>query len=186
MMNSVFDYLACKRRAWFLVQLGLMLGLLFGQSVRAQMPSPFWKNQIEVPGDEFRVLGNQINNSGTSSQASERASVTGEPTSLPASLRSTSEWFNTAAFRLPEPGDFGNAGRNTVDGPGAWVVNMNLSRSIPFNDEGRRLLITLRGSNLFNHPNFGGVSTVVNSTAFGQVVSVGTMRRIQLNLRFMF
>jgi len=57
MMNSVLDYLACKRRAWFLVQLGLMLGLLFGQSVRAQMPSPFWKNQIEVPGEEFRVLG---------------------------------------------------------------------------------------------------------------------------------
>ena len=133
-----------------------------------------------------RVLGNQIDNSGTSAQASERASVTGEPASLPSVLRDSNEWFNTRAFRLPVPGVFGDAGRNTIDGPGAWTINLSLSRSIPLNDEGRRLLFTLQTSNLFNHPNFTGLDSVVNSKAFGRVTSVGAMRRIQLSFRFMF
>jgi hypothetical protein len=131
-------------------------------------------------------LGNQINNSGTASQASERASVTGEPVMLPSSQRSTEEWFNTAAFRLPDPGSFGDAGRNTIDGPGSWILNLNLARSIPFGSEGQRLLITLQVSNVLNHVNYTGLNTVVNSTAFGRVTSVGQMRRIEMRFRFMF
>ncbi|RPI25892.1 MAG: hypothetical protein EHM61_13165 [Acidobacteria bacterium] len=133
-----------------------------------------------------RVLGNQINNSGTGSQASERASVTGEPIALAASARTTGEWFNTGAFRLPDPGVFGNAGRNTINGPGSWTVNMNLSRSIPLKQENRRLLVTVQGTNLLNHANYAGINTVVNSTAFGRVTSVGQMRRVQLSFRLMF
>ncbi len=133
-----------------------------------------------------RILGNQINNSGTASQASERASVTGQPVTLAASARSTLEWFNTAAFALPVPGTFGDAGRNTITGPGSWTINMNLSRSIPLKGEARRLLVTVQGSNLLNHPNYAGINTVVNSTAFGRVTSVGAMRQVQLNFRYMF
>jgi hypothetical protein len=132
------------------------------------------------------VLGNQINNSGTSSQASERASVTGEAIDLPSSQRTTGEWFNTAAFRLPEPGIYGDAGRNTIDGPGSWVLNLNLARSIPLSGEGKRLLITMSASNILNHVNYTGVNTTVNSTAFGRVVSVGEMRTIRFSFRFMF
>jgi hypothetical protein len=133
-----------------------------------------------------RILGNQINNSGTASQASERASVTGEPVTLPSSQRSAVEWFNTGAFRLPEPGSFGDAGRNTIDGPGSWILDLNLARSIPLSSEGQRLLITLEASNVFNHVNYTGLDTVVNSTAFGRVTSVGAMRQIKMNFRFMF
>ncbi|MGW8181826.1 MAG: hypothetical protein ACWGQW_24110, partial [bacterium] len=85
-----------------------------------------------------------------------------------------------------EPGLFGDAGRYTIDGPGSWIVDLNLARSIPLSDQGRRLLFTLTTTNLFNHPNFTGLNTVVNSTAFGRVTSVGTMRRIELSFRFMF
>ncbi len=133
-----------------------------------------------------RVLGNQINNSGTASQASERASVTGAPVSLPSSERSTQEWFNTGAFLLPAPGSFGDAGRNTIDGPGSWVINLNLAKSIPLGNEGRRLLLMANMANLLNHPNFSGLNTTVNSVGFGRVTGVGGMRRIQLSFRFMF
>jgi hypothetical protein len=133
-----------------------------------------------------RILGNQVNNSGTASQASERASVTGQSIALAVSARSTVEWFNTAAFQLPEPGTFGDAGRNTITGPGSWTINMNLSRSIALKGEAQRLLITVQGSNLLNHANYTGINTVVNSTAFGRVTSVGQMRQVQLNLRYMF
>jgi hypothetical protein len=133
-----------------------------------------------------RVLGNQIDNSGTSAQASERASVTGASVGLPSSSRNSGEWFNTSAFRLPERGTFGDAGRNTIDGPGSWTVDLNLARSIPLDEEGKRLLVTVRTTNLFNHPNFSGLNTIVNSRAFGRITSVREMRQIQLNLRFMF
>src|SRR5258708_22722402 len=43
---------------------------------------------------------------------------------LPSSQRSTSAWFNTAAFLAPAQGTFGNLGRNTVIGPG--FVNLDL------------------------------------------------------------
>ena len=133
-----------------------------------------------------RVLGNQINNSGTGSQASERASVTGEEVDLPSSQRSSQEWFNTDAFRLPDSGAFGNAGRNTINGPGSWTVDLNLARSILLKGEGQRLVIMFEASNLFNQVNYRGLSTVVNSIGFGKVTSAGAMRQIRLNLRWMF
>ncbi|MCZ6485157.1 MAG: hypothetical protein O6826_05615 [Acidobacteria bacterium] len=133
-----------------------------------------------------RVLGNQINNSGTGSQASERASVTGEEVDLPSSQRSSQEWFNTAAFRLPDPGTFGDAGRNTINGPGSWTVDLNLARSILLKGEGQRLVIVVETSNLFNQVNYRGLNTVVNSIGFGKVTSAGDMRQIQLKLRWMF
>ena len=133
-----------------------------------------------------RVLGNQINNSGSASQASERASSTGLPISLPSSERSSLEWFNTSAFQLPDAETFGDAGRNTIDGPGSWTVDLNLARSIPLRNEGQRILIVMTSSNIFNHINFVGLDTVVNSRGFGQVTSVALTRRIQLSFRFMF
>ncbi len=133
-----------------------------------------------------RILGNQINNSGSASQASERASVTGAAIQLPSSLRTSEAWFNTAAFRLPEPGIFGNVGRNTIEGPGSWTVNLNLDRSIPLSSEGQRLLILAEATNLLNHVNYTGLNTVVNSRGFGQVISTGQMRRVRIQFRFMF
>ncbi len=133
-----------------------------------------------------RVLGNQINNSGSASQASERASVTGLPVMLDASQRSTGAWFNTAAFRLPDPGSFGDAGRNTIQGPGSWTIDLSLARSIPVGGEGMRLILQADATNLLNHVNYTGLNTIVNSRGFGQITSVSQMRRIQLRLRFMF
>lgn len=133
-----------------------------------------------------RLLGNQINNSGSSSQASERAGTTGQPVELPSSQRTTLEWFNTNAFRLPEPGFFGEAGRNTIEGPGSWTVNLILTRSIPLNSEGRRLVLSFQADNVFNHVNYTGLNTTVNSRGFGQVTAAGPMRQLRMNFRFMF
>ena len=43
---------------------------------------------------------------------------------LPGSQKSTSQWFNTAAFLTPAQFTFGNLGRNTLIGPG--FVNLDL------------------------------------------------------------
>ncbi len=133
-----------------------------------------------------RVLGNQVNNSGTGSFSSERASVTGLSPVLGTDERSTSFWFNTAAFTLPDPGTFGDAGRNTIPGPGAWTLDLSVHRSIPLGETGRRLLISLRSQNVLNHVNYTSINTIVNSRGFGQVTAAGPMRTIQLDLRFSF
>jgi hypothetical protein len=102
------------------------------------------------------------------------------------------EWFNTAAFCVPGAGcvnptgsTFGDAGRNTIEGPGSVIINMSINRSIPIK-ESRNLDLRLTASNAFNHVNFASINTAVNSQAFGEVTSVGNMRRITVQARFRF
>ncbi|HEV8132661.1 MAG TPA: TonB-dependent receptor [Acidobacteriota bacterium] len=130
-----------------------------------------------------RVLGNQSNNSGTGAIGSLRATVTGQP--VPVDHPTTALFFNPNAFQLPPPGDFGNAGRNTIIGPGSMQMNLIVNRTFPFGDR-KRLAVTLAAINVTNHPNFRSIDTVVNSAAFGQVTSIGPMRTVQLDFRFIF
>src|SRR6185437_3752160 len=51
-----------------------------------------------------------------------RADVTGQPLSV--ANPSIQEFFNTAAFVAPPPGQYGDAGRNTIRGPHSLAFNM--------------------------------------------------------------
>jgi hypothetical protein len=96
------------------------------------------------------------------------------------------EWFNTSAFAIPTA-CFGDAARNSVIGPGAFTINSGLAKSVWFGRDGlRRLDFVWNASNLLNHPNFGGLSTVLGSKTFGQITSVGAMRSMQFTTRFNF
>jgi hypothetical protein len=134
-----------------------------------------------------RVLGNQSNNSGTSAGFSERADVTGQPATIPRSERTTQRFFNTGAFTLPVPGQYGNAGRNTIPGPGTVNFNMSLGRFITLSREkGVRADFRLEAANIFNTPNFSGLATVVNAQDFGRITGVKSMRVVTLSLRMRF
>jgi hypothetical protein len=52
--------------------------------------------------------------------------------------------------------------------------------------EGRMLEFRMQASNVFNHPQFTTIDTVVTSPTFGQVIAVGAMRTLQLSARFRF
>src|SRR5438874_1047477 len=41
------------------------------------------------------------------------------------------QWFNTSGFQRQPAGSFGNAGRNVVRGPGAWNIDLAISRNFP-------------------------------------------------------
>ncbi len=122
---------------------------------------------------------------------SQRANVVpGQPISLP--NPSALEWFNTAAFCVPGAScvnpvgsAFGDAGRNTIEGPGSIILNMSINRSIPIK-ESRNLDLRFTANNVFNHVNFASINTAVNSLTFGEVTSVGNMRRITVQARFRF
>lgn len=129
-----------------------------------------------------RVLGNysDVNSGGFGSL---RADVTGMPVQL--SHPTVERFFNTGAFALPPAGQYGNAGRNTIIGPGTLALDASMQKAILFSD-GRTLQFRIQTSNPLNTPQYTMVDTGVNSPSFGQVVGVGSMRTMQLSLRFRY
>jgi hypothetical protein len=112
-----------------------------------------------------------------------RANVTGAPVAL--DDPSIAAFFNPAAFAVPLSGTFGDAGRNTIIGPGTHALDAGLTRSITLGAQ-RVLTARLQATNVLNSVRFGAIDTVVNSPTFGQVVSIRPMRSMQFDLRFRF
>jgi hypothetical protein len=94
------------------------------------------------------------------------------------------EFFNTAAFTAPA-GEFGDAGRDIIIGPGTFSVDMAVSKTVQLK-ETQNLELRLSATNVFNHANFSGIDTTLGSATFGQVISVGSMRKAQLTARYRF
>ncbi len=112
-----------------------------------------------------------------------RANATGAPVFI--ANPTVIAWFNTAAFVLPAAGQFGNAGRNTIRGPGTYQFDMALNRSVMLKER-YPLELRVQASNVFNTPQFRAIDTIVNSPSFGRVTSVGSMRKIQIIARLRF
>lgn len=137
-----------------------------------------------------RVLGGALDiNRGVSGSVRANA-VAGQ--SIAVSDPTAKEWFNTAAFCTPgldctnpTGTGFGDAGRNIIKGPGSVTFNMTLNRTITIKDA-RTLDLRISGNNIFNHVNYAGINTTVNSLTFGEVISTGSMRRITVQARFRF
>jgi hypothetical protein len=113
---------------------------------------------------------------------------------LPRDERSPDHWFNPAAFAVVPAVDpitglprYGNAGRNTIIGPGVNVVDANLAKVFPL---GERKSITLRieAFNLLNHPNYAAPNlNISNTTTVATITSVvKPMREVQFAARFDF
>jgi hypothetical protein len=133
-----------------------------------------------------QVLGNQADSTGTGANFSERADQVGNP-SLGFCGGSATLAFNAAAFVLPPTGQYGDAARNTIEGPCSFSWNPSLARDFRFgSDNSRRVTVRWEVQNLTNHPNFTGISTVVNSTTYGRVTTAGTMRTMDINVRVAF
>jgi hypothetical protein len=128
-----------------------------------------------------RVLGDASDVAG-GTNGTLRADYNGEPIQI--SDRSIKHWFNTGAFSKPVSG-YGNAGRDTIIGPGSVVMSLALSKNIPLKDS-MGLEMRAEAANVLNHPNYSGIDTTVNSPTFGQVTSVGSMRMMTLSMHYRF
>jgi hypothetical protein len=96
------------------------------------------------------------------------------------------KWFNTDAYVNPGPGQFGNLGRYTVRGPGAWNLDVNLSRQFPL---GERKILSFRAEafNVMNHTRFGNPAASMNNrNTFGKIQTAGDPRIVQLALKYTF
>jgi hypothetical protein len=114
-----------------------------------------------------------------------RANYTGQPI-FTSGTRTADQWFNTAAFTTPAAFTFGNAGRNTVYGPGRQTLDLALQREFAV---GESIKLQIRGEafNALNHTNLGTPNRFVNTPQFGTITEAATPgREIQLGLRVSF
>ncbi len=99
-------------------------------------------------------------------------------------------WINPDAFALPAFGSFGNAGRNTILGPGRWVADMSLHKSFTIR-EGVQLRFRADAYNVFNHVRLGfcgfaftgstcEMENFVNTGRLGRFYGAESGRTIQL------
>jgi len=129
-----------------------------------------------------RVLSNEFDVSrGTNGTL--RANYTGQPVDI--ADPTTREFFNVLACTVPPPGEFGNAGRNTIIGPGVENVNLGVTRNLTLGPS-RVLSVQVMVSNLFNTAQYSAIDTIVNSPTFGQVTAARAPRRLQILTRFRF
>jgi len=107
---------------------------------------------------------------------------------LPGARQSIAKWFDTAAFAIPSPRAWGNAGRDILRGPGGINLDLGIARSISLAPDAAKRRLQLRGEffNALNHANFGLPQGSIDSPAFGAITSSAPARQIQLGARFEF
>jgi hypothetical protein len=112
--------------------------------------------------------------------------VPGQPVTLPRDQRTADHFFNTAAFSAPAPFTFGNAGRDTIPGPGNNIFDLALHRQFKLR-EGHSVQFRAESFNTFNHPNWGIPGSYPDfGPFFGKIFTSGEPRRMQFALRYDF
>ena len=94
-------------------------------------------------------------------------------------------WFNTSAFVANPTGQYGNVGRNTLEGPGAFTFDMALVKRFPVGER-RVLQVRAEAFNILNHPTFGSPVTGLTNSRFGSILNANDPRILQFALKYSF
>jgi hypothetical protein len=91
-------------------------------------------------------------------------------------------------WKRPAIGTLGDAGRNTLPGPGWFNTDMSLNKSFALGETVRAQFRT-EVFNIFNHVNLGNPDGCVDCGNAGRIFALAPnalMRRLQFGLRFDF
>jgi hypothetical protein len=102
---------------------------------------------------------------------SQTADLVGTPNKL-GGIGAGNPYYDTSAWAPITEVRFGNTGRNSVRGPGAWNIDLSLFRRFPV---GRKVTLEARAEafNLTNTPHFQNPNGNVNSGSFMTITSTG-------------
>lgn len=131
------------------------------------------------------VLG--VDNSNTG-QLQDRPNLVGDPYATSAACpetRTANCWVNPDAFAMPDSFTFGNAGRNSLRGPGTRNVDFSIVKNTPLGGS-RQLQFRAELFNLFDWVNYDNPNRTALTPNFGRIFSAGPPRQVQLGLRFIF
>jgi hypothetical protein len=95
------------------------------------------------------------------------------------------QFVNPNLFVANLMGTFGNAGHNSLRGPGYFDVDLALSRQFRLTE---RFALHARAEafNLLNHPNFNLPNPNISSSTFGQITSASDPRILQASMKLVF
>ncbi len=110
-------------------------------------------------------------------------------TGVPIYSASAGHFLNAAAYTAPPSGQYGNAGRNSIIGPGSLTFNASASRTFRI-EKNYNLDIRVDATNILNHAVFTSYNTTINPTllspVFGLPASTNPMRSLQTTARLRF
>ncbi|MGD0620501.1 MAG: hypothetical protein ABSB67_22935, partial [Bryobacteraceae bacterium] len=107
--------------------------------------------------------------------------------SLPVSQRTIAEWFNVAAFSGPPLLQYGDAGRNTLYGPGTKQLDFSTFKNFAFHEGKQSLQFRAEAFNLLNTPQFNNPIATIGAAGVGTIVSAGspfTFQRLSREVQF--
>ncbi len=112
----------------------------------------------------------------------DRPNVIADPNNGP---QTPQMWFNKSAFVSPGNGNFGNAGRNIINGPGLVNLDTAVVRLFRITE---RVGVQFRAQayNTLNHANFNYPNNTVDSASFGTISSASDPRILEGALRLIF
>ncbi len=139
-------------------------------------------------GQPFTVATGQDRSLRGRQRADDRPDLLGDP-SLPTD-RSRNEllqrYFDTSQFVPNRIGEFGNAARNILIGPGTVNFDLSLKKKF-FVTEDKTLQFRWEMFNAFNRPDFAQPRNNLNSAGtFGRITGAGPGRIMQVGLKFEF
>ncbi len=124
------------------------------------------------------VLQTSTTNTGTGSRPNVIGSI-----SYPKTL---TKWFDPSAYGSPAAYTYGNAGRDSLVGPGRTNFDTSIFKAFPIHDT-KEFQIRFEAFNVLNHPQFGNPNASIGNLQAGQITSaVGNARNLQLSGRFQF
>jgi hypothetical protein len=122
---------------------------------------------------------------GVSGMFGDRPNVVGNPNK--GAPHKVSQWVSPSAFQRLDPvanaGQFGNEGRNSVDGPAYGSLDASLDKSFALGDRSR-VQFRAEAFNVTNHVNLIPPVFDMNSPAFGQITEAQAPRVLQFALKF--
>ncbi|HEY3739752.1 MAG TPA: hypothetical protein VGL53_07905, partial [Bryobacteraceae bacterium] len=128
------------------------------------------------------LIGNLASLAGTAT----RPDLIANP-NLPHGDKTFTNYFNTAAFAQPAVGTLGNAGYDTLLGPGDNNWDLAILKNFRIR-ESFKVQYRCEMFNAFNHPEvaYNGVNTQWGSPLFGHVTAMNASRVIQMSLKATF
>jgi len=93
--------------------------------------------------------------------------------------------LNSAAYAAPASGQWGDAGRYSINGPSSLTLDASASRNFRLRDP-LSLDVRVDAANVLNHAVYTGWNTVWNSSTFGLPASTNAMRSLQISGRLRF
>ncbi|MBB5056826.1 hypothetical protein HDF16_001511 [Granulicella aggregans] len=93
--------------------------------------------------------------------------------------------LNAASFTAPTAGQWGTAGRYSIEGPSSVTLDSSLARTFKLRDP-LSFDVRVDGTNVLNHVVFTGWNNITNSSTFGLPVAPKSMRSFELSGRLRF